>query len=412
MKALVFERNVPKYAAAMVAGSLRPGSGARVGPLRLADTDVPELPGPDWVQVRPRLAGICGSDLSTIDGTSSRYFDPIVSFPFTMGHEVVADLIDPDQGVTEADGNHRVVVEPVLGCVTRNITPVCAACAAGDLGGCVNIAFGALEPGLQSGFCCDTGGGWSTAMVAHRSQLHAVPATMSDEAAVIVEPTACAIHGALAAAVQPGETVVVLGSGTLGLLVLAALRAYTPATTVVAVAKHPHQRDLARELGATHVIEPDEVKRGVRRLTGAMALGDGSITRLAGGADVVIDCVGSEASLAESLDVLRPKGRIAMVGMPGEVKVDLTGLWQRELRLFGAYAYGTETLERDGATTRPRTFDLAFDLVGAADLGRLVSATYPLARFADAVAHAADAGRRGAVKIAFDLRSEKERTRL
>ena len=76
MKALQFERNVPKYAAAMVAGSLRPGGGAKVGPLRLKDIDVPELPGPDWVHVKPRLAGICGSDLSTIDGSSSRYFDP------------------------------------------------------------------------------------------------------------------------------------------------------------------------------------------------------------------------------------------------------------------------------------------------------------------------------------------------
>jgi threonine dehydrogenase-like Zn-dependent dehydrogenase len=412
MKALVFERNVPKYAAAMVAGALRPGGGAKVGPLRLADVDAPELPGPEWVQVRPRLAGICGSDLSTIDGSSSRYFDPIVSFPFTMGHEVVADLIDPTNGITETDGAHRVVVEPVLGCVTRNISPVCAYCAAGDLGSCINIAFGSIEPGLQSGFCCDTGGGWSTAMVAHRSQLHAVPASMRDEAAVMIEPTACAIHGALAAAVQPGETVVVLGSGTLGLLVLAALRHLTEASTVIAVAKHPRQRELAREFGATHIIEPGEVKRGVRRLTGAMALGDGDITRLAGGADVVVDCVGSEASLAESLDVLRPKGRIAMVGMPGKVEVDLTGLWQRELRLFGAYAYGTEQVNHHGVVETRRTFDLAFDLVESADLGRLVSATYPLARFADAVAHAADAGRRGAVKIAFDLRSEKERTRL
>lgn len=412
MKALVFERNVPKYAAAMFAGSLRPGSGARVGPLRLAEVDVPELPGPDWVQVRPRLAGICGSDLSTIDGTSSRYFDPIVSFPFTMGHEVVADLIDPATGTVAPDGSHRVVVEPVLGCVTRNISPVCAACAAGDLGNCVNIAFGALEPGLQSGFCCDTGGGWSTAMVAHRSQLHDVPAAMTDEAAVMVEPTACAIHGALAAGVRPGETVVVLGSGTLGLLVLAALQHFTDADSIVAVAKHPHQRDLARAFGATHVIEPDEIRRGVRRLTGAMALGDGDITRLAGGADVVIDCVGSQASLGQALDVLRPKGRVAMVGMPGEITVDLTGLWQRELRLFGAYAYGTEQVGPTGAAQTRRTFDLAFELVEAADLGRLVSATYPLARFTDAVAHAADAGRRGAVKIAFDLRPEKERTRL
>ena len=410
MKALRFERNVPRYAAAVAAGRVMPGGGARVGPLRLRDIDPPELPGPDWVRIRPRLSGICGSDLGTIDGTSSRYFEPIVSFPFVPGHEVVADR----EGT---DGTDRVVLEPVLGCVTRNISPVCPACERGDLGNCERIAFGELEPGLQTGFCCDTGGGWSTQMVAHPSQLHAVPASMSDEAAVIVEPTACAVHGALAAiGGRVDETVVVLGTGTLGLLTIAALRRFTQAGTVVAVAKHPVQRELALALGATTVVEPAELKRAVRRTTGSLALGDGHIDRLTGGADVVIDCVGSEASLAESLAVVRPKGRVTMVGMPGHVHVDLTGLWQREITLAGAYAYGTEVVvdlsgDAGGEPRRARTFDLAFELVEAADLGRLVTATYPLARFTDAVAHAAAAGSRGAVKIAFDLRDEKERTR-
>jgi threonine dehydrogenase-like Zn-dependent dehydrogenase len=176
----------------------------------------------------------------------------------------------------------------------------------------------------------------------------------------------------------------------------------------VAVAKHPVQRELARELGADTVVEPAEIARAVRRATGTMALGDGDIVRLTGGADVVLDCVGSDTSLAQSLAVVRPRGRITMVGMPGHTQVDLTGLWQREITLAGAYAYGTETL-LDGE--RRRTFDLAFELVAAADLGRLVSATYPLARYEDAIAHAASAGPRGAVRIAFDLRNEKERNR-
>jgi hypothetical protein len=81
----------------------------------------------------------------------------------------------------------------------------------------------------------------------------------------------------------------------------------------------------------------------------------------------------------------------------------------REIALVGAYTYGTETLP-EGEDRR--TFELAFDLVEAKDLGRLVSATYPLARFEDAIAHAADAGPRGAVKVAFDLRTERERNRL
>jgi threonine dehydrogenase-like Zn-dependent dehydrogenase len=401
MKALRFERNIPRYAAATAAAKFKPGGGARVGPLRLRDVDPPELPGPGWLYIRPRLAGICGSDLSTIDGHSSRYFEPIVSFPFVPGHEVVAD----NEGT---DGADRVVLEPVLGCVARGISPTCAACARGDLGGCERIAFGDLEPGLQSGFCCDTGGGWSTMMVAHESQLHAVPADLSDEAAVIIEPTACAVHGALRAGIESGQTVVVLGSGALGLLAISALRRFTEAGRVVAIAKHPLQRELARTIGADIVAEPNETARAVRRVTGTLALGDGDIVRLTGGADHVIDCVGSEQSIAEGLRVVRPGGRITMVGMPGHVHVDLTGLWQREVELVGAYAYGTENLHTG---ERRRTFDLAFELVREADLGRLVSATYPLARYDEAISHAANAGPRGAVRVAFDLRNEKERSR-
>jgi threonine dehydrogenase-like Zn-dependent dehydrogenase len=404
VKALRFERNVPRFAAAAVAGRLAGGAGAKVGPLRLRSVDPPELPGPGWVEIKPRLAGICGSDLATIDGHSSRYFEPIVSFPFVPGHEVVADL---ETDVADVPAG-RVVVEPVLGCVTRGIDPVCDACARGDLGNCERIAFGAIGAGLQSGFCCDTGGGWSTRMVAHASQLHPVPADWSDDAAVMVEPTACAVHGALAAQVAEGDLVVVLGAGALGLLTIAALHRFAPRCTVVAVAKHPVQRELARELGADTVVEPAEIARAVRRATGTMALGDGDIVRLTGGADVVVDCVGSDTSLAQGLAVVRPRGRITMVGMPGHTRVDLTGLWQREITLAGAYAYGTETLLEG---ERRRTFDLAFELVAAADLGRLVSATYPLARYEDAIAHAASAGPRGAVRIAFDLRNEKERNR-
>ncbi|MBS1837850.1 MAG: zinc-binding dehydrogenase [Actinobacteria bacterium] len=417
MKALRFERDPIRFGAARVASGLRPGSGARYGPLELVDDDPPELPGPDWVRIRTRLSGICGSDLATVDGRSSRWFEPIVSFPFVPGHEVVADLPAADpvaadpvaaEPASSEPRSQRVVLEPVLGCVARGVAEPCSACAAGHLGGCELLAHGRLDAGLQTGFCCDTGGGWSTELVAHPSQLHPVPTGMADEAAVLVEPTACAVHGALRARVRPGDTVALIGAGTLGLLTLAALRRFAPEATVIIGAKHPHQRDLARELGAQVVVEADELARAVRRRTGTQVLGSHATRRLTGGAEVTIDCVGSADSLATALAVTRPTGRVVMVGMPGVLRADLTPLWQREIELVGAYAYGTEALPGpDGAPSgeTARTFDLAFDLVDSAGLGRLLSATYPLERATDAIAHAAEAGRRGAVKIAFDPRT-------
>ena len=399
MKALVVERSVPRFAAARVASSWRPGAGGRVGPLHLADIERPALPGAGWQYVRPRLAGICGSDLATIDGRSSRWFEPIVSFPFTPGHEVVGEL----------DDGRRVVIESVLGCQARSIVPLCEGCAAGESRRCRHLTAGHVAPGLQTGFCSDTGGGWSLAMVAHDSQLRTVPDGMSDEAAVMVEPTASAIHGVLSVPAGADLTAVVIGAGTLGLCAVAALSTLrADVTTIIAAAKHPEQRRLAALLGADVVAEPGELRRAVRRVAGRDSGGGGewmlSNGQLTGGAPLVFDCVGSASSLADALGVVAPGGRIVMLGMPGIVSVDLTPLWQREISLSGAYTYGPEA-----AAGGRHSFDLAFELVASARLDRLVSATYPLDRFGDAIEHAAAAGRRGGVKVAFDLRQEKRR---
>jgi len=274
---------------------------------------------------------------------------------------------------------------------------VCQACAGGDVGRCVNIAFGHLRPGLQTGYCTDTGGGWGAVLVAHQSQLHRVPDALTDEAAMMVEPTACAVHGALAAGDVSGAVVAVIGAGTLGLCTVAALHHLSLPGQLIIGAKYAEQQQFARALGATTVVAPGDVRRAVRRATRSLVVDD----RLTGGADVVIDCVGSEASLAEALAVVRPRGRIVLVGMPGHVSVDLTPLWQREISLAGAYAYGFEPLHGT------RTFDLAMELVHDAGLDRLVTARYPLDRYVDAISHAAAAGPRGAVKVAFDLRGLK-----
>jgi threonine dehydrogenase-like Zn-dependent dehydrogenase len=335
----------------------------------------------------------------------------MVSFPFIPGHEVVGVL---DQGGVDHGGHPlepgtRAVIEPVLGCAPRRIRPLCPECSQGHTGLCGNVAFGDLEPGLQTGYCTDTGGGWSTAeLAAHSSQLHVGPPTFTDEDAVMVEPTACAVHAALSAGIRTEDVVAVVGAGTLGLATVAAIehlvRPEHPCTVTVG-AKYAHQRDLARTLGADTVVAPDQLARAVRRRAGSLVLAG----RLTEGADVVFDCVGSAESLHQSLAMVRPRGRVVLVGMPGKISIDLAPLWHRELVLVGAYAYGDEV---PASGTGPlRSFDLAIDVVGAAGLGELVSAAYPLERYEEAIAHAGAAGRRGAVKVVFDLRHRKGTTR-
>ncbi|MXW97216.1 MAG: zinc-binding dehydrogenase, partial [Acidimicrobiaceae bacterium] len=362
------------------------------GPLKLVNDDPPDLPGEDWQRIYPRICGICGSDLATIDGQSSRYFEDYVSFPFVPGHEIVADT---------ADGR-RVIVEPVLGHAARGFDLPYPGAAPGDGDDYRHLMSGHLKPGLQTGFCRSTGGGWSTELVAHASQLHDVPDWMSDELAVMIEPLAGGVHAALRSGAQPGDTVAVVGAGTMGLLAVAALRSLTEPASILVGARYSTQRALALELGADSAVEPGELKRAVRRATGSFMVGD----HLSGGADVVIDAVGSSASLAEALSLCRPRGRVLMLGMPATVTAELTGLWHREIELAGCYAYGTE-VRADGRLTT--SFDLAMELAGKVSFDRLVSALYPLDRYVDALSHAGEAGRRGAVKIAFDMRSERHR---
>ena len=386
MDALQFSRKEVRYVAAMAASRLKPGAGASVGPLKLTQLDPPELPGEGWEHVTTRLAGICGSDLATIDGQASRYFEALVSFPFIPGHEVVGE---------KADGT-RVVLEPVLGPETRGEVPAWPGAAQADGNDYGHLASGTLEPGLQTGSCASTGGGWSEIFAAHESQLHLVADELTDEAAVMIEPAAAGIHAVLRGDVPDGGTVAVIGAGTMGLTAIAALRKFTKVDAIVVAARYPHQHKAARLLGADLTVVPDELGRAIRRAAGTRVIG----STLGSGVDVTIDAVGSSSSLTDAIAFTRPRGRVVLLGMPNQVDMNLTALWHRETELVGAYCYGTEHGHGDR-----HTFELATEMVAEFDLGRLVSELYPLSEYRTAIEHAAQAGPRGLIKIAFDLRA-------
>ena len=200
VKALVFERNLPRFAASRVASLLGSGRGAGVGPLRLLDADPPERPAADWHQVRPLLSGICGSDLATLDGRSSRYFEDLVSFPFVPGHEVVGVVDDGGHATTPAvplAAGARVVVEPVLGCApaghrARRV-PTCA-------GGHTGLT-ASTSPSAHLGRGCRPASAPTPAAAGRppgssptpRSSTR-YPTRSPTRTRCTVEPTACAVH--------------------------------------------------------------------------------------------------------------------------------------------------------------------------------------------------------------------------
>lgn len=392
MLALEMVRSVPKMMLGKAAGGRIPmlltGLAA---PLRLVTLDPPNVDKPGWACLRVRLSGICGSDLGMLAGTTSLYFSAVVSLPFVPGHEIVAELL---QDCEDLAAGTRVVVDPVLACAARGVDP-CEACARGQTNRCSRVTVGDVSPGLQTGFCHDTGGGWSEQLVAHRSQLHPVPDGVSDDQAVLVEPLACAVHTAVRAGIRPGDRVLVSGAGAVGLLATLALRELTDAGEILVVAKHAHQEQLALEFGATEVVGPKEVLRRVRRATGAFHLEpELSSPYLLGGVDVALDAVGSSASLETCLHATRAGGRVVLSGMPA--KADLSAAWFRELELGGTYA----------SSHAEGSFQKAIELLEIDAVARMSKtvAPYPLHRWREALDHANSAGRLGTVKVAFDPR--------
>jgi threonine dehydrogenase-like Zn-dependent dehydrogenase len=367
MLALEMFRSLPRTAAGKAMGSRMPGilSGF-AAPLRLVTIDPPVVDRPGWARIRSRLSGICGSDLGALSGKTSLYFSAVVSLPFVPGHEVVGELLEDCEDLRAGT---RVVLDPVLTCAARGVEP-CESCAEGHTNRCSRITVGDLAPGLQTGFCKDTGGGWGQQLVAHRSQLHVVPEGWSDEQALLMEPLSCAVHTALRAGVKPNDRVLVSGAGSVGLFATLALR------------------------------QPHEVLRRVRRSTGAFQLKpEFSAPYLLGGVDVAVDAVGSRQSLETALHATRAGGRVVLSGMPAAA--DLSAAWFRELEVVGTYASSQREEGGRGA------FDIAAEL---AELDPVVGlsksvASYPLHRWREALDHAHAAGRLGTVKVAFDPRS-------
>ena len=399
MLALEMFRSIPRYAAARAVGNRMPG--LLVGPMapvRLVTRDEPAIRRPGWARVRPLLSGICGSDLGAVTGSTSLYFSALVSMPFVPGHEVVGELVDDCE---DLPAGTRVVVDPVLACAARGLDP-CSSCRAGRTNVCDHVTVGHLSPGLQTGFCHDTGGGWGERLSVHRSQLHAVPDSLDDERAVLVEPLACAVQLARRAQVPEGGSVLVSGAGAVGLFAVLALRELTEAGRITVIAKHGRQADLARAFGATDVATPDEAMRAVRRTTRALMVAPrdlpapaqrrvGGSQMLLGGVDVGVDAVGSTSSLDTVLRSTRAGGRVVLSGMPSGA--DLSPAWFRELEVAGTYASSGDA------------FEVAMRLAAEAPLDGVVGGRYPLHRWREALDHAHSAGRLGTVKVCFDVRS-------
>lgn len=407
MKAIQFNASVPRYAIGL-AGQKISGSVLWNGMscTALCEISEPTLPNDEWVKIKTRYGGICGTDTGTIHLHTSPYMSPWSSFPFTFGHENVGTILEAGARTGDFRMGERVVADPMLWCKPRGFAELCQFCARGETNLCERLREGILAPGVGTGFCRDTGGSWSESFLAHHTQLYRVPGTVSDENAVLVEPFSIGLHAALQFPPRDDETVLIMGAGIIGLLTLAALRQTGSKANIWVVARYAFQADAARQLGATEIIDgKSDYAADIAKRTGGALLKPiiGKRVLSKGGVDVIYECVGSDDSIDDSLRLARTRGRVVIVGVPGIPKtVDWTPIFAKELKVLGAYNSNHAEPFRG---EKQSAFSIALELIqNGLDLSWLVTHKFRLEDYAQAFALLEKRGTSKAIKAVFEFK--------
>lgn len=357
--------------AAARAGRRRLGGSLRLEAFPEPDRHPGDAP---WVNLAPIMSGICGSDLAVIFGRSSPYLAPLASFPAVMGHEIVARVVTASGRLAPGQ---RVVVDPSLGCLARRPEDACSACAAGHPEACRRRGDADTGPGLLLGYHRTWPGGWATRTWAPEDQCWPLPRALPTPRAVLSEPLATVLSGLSRIRAPRGARFAVIGAGTLGLLAVWAVRTDFDPALIHTAARYPHQAAWVERLGGV-ALGP----AGFSAPSAGSVLGTPSQNPLFGappfypeGYDVVVDAVGSSASVRASLSLVRPGGQILLLGGAGPTAVDLSPLWSRGVTWVGAFGYRTA----DGSSLFPE----AIRRLAETDLPleNLVTHRFPLTSF-------------------------------
>jgi L-iditol 2-dehydrogenase len=411
VRGLVFDVSVARYALAKSVGKAWPklNYGALSG-LKLREVPQPKLPaGKGWVRLKSVLAGFCGSDLACIFFKMSPLLEPFGSFPSVLGHEILGEVAELGEGVEGLEVGQKVAVDPVIPCRLRGFDQPCKPCSLGLEGCCDRFAEGCHAPGTMIGFHKDFPGGFSDELVAHQSQLYPLPHDLPDKAGVLVEPLSVSLHAVLKTTPKDDDQVLIIGGGPVAFAALWAIRAVGCKAKVTLLTVEGYQVELAKKLGADEVMRAqrddiDEAKEVARR-TGAQVYSPiiGPPV-LAGGFDVVYDCVGSQLSVTDALRYVRSLGKIVLIGAAATIdKLDWTMIWNRELTIQGSYVYGRENFRGKPMHTFAVTRELLSKREGP-DVTPLVTHAFKLDDYATAIEANLKRGQYQSVKTVFQMR--------
>ncbi len=274
------------------------------GSIEIGDVPTPKV-GPGEILVEVKVAGICGSDLDIYRGKKA------VKTPLIMGHEAAGIVSKVGDGARGIEVGDRVVIEPNFGCGD------CAYCRTGHS----NICPSKVSLGVNAD------GAFAEFVKVPRNYLWKVPEKMSFDEAVFIEPLSVVLHAMRFVNILPSDNALTIGGGPIG--ALAALMLQSMNANVAIQEASPLRASLLRGIGLERVLgtSPRETEDLIKFFDGEKA-------------DVVIDTVGTGASLLQALKSIRPGGKILAIGLgDAEAKVDLQQIVRQEIRLMGSIIY-------------------------------------------------------------------------
>ncbi len=321
--------------------------------VRIEQIPVPDHE-PDQVLVKVAACGICGTDIHIYEGHMRPMWPPY--YPFVQGHEWAGEVAAvASRARTSLQVGDRVIMEPTIGCGG------CATCIQGDYHICENAA--KPDGGYRLlGHTAD--GAFSEYGVAPPNNLHKMPDSMTWEDAVIVNQVVIALHAIERAGLEPADTVAILGPGLLGLSVLQLVKMMGASTTFIT--GRGYRLDVARELGADHVIDitrEDPVEVVKRETEGR-------------GVDLVVECAGPPETMRQAVDMARRGGRVVLEGINGgqEVSFNTDRIVLDEIAVFGG---------RGSPNCYPRAIQIIAD--GHIATKKMLTHTFALDDFTEAM---------------------------
>lgn len=424
MKALLFEYSIPKLATGRIAGIFSSkGYLNKYGFLRYKEIPEPRLPADDWVMIRPRYCGICGSDHKQIflDGNVDNPMTAVISWPQVLGHEVAGRIERVGSDVKKLKAGDRVVLDPWLSCTPRGFKEPCPACKGGKNTLCRNFTKGIIAPGIHSGNSADATGGFAELVPAHESMAVPIPEGVTEEQAVLADPFSVAFHSILKVNPEPGSTCGVYGCGNLGLLTIHILKKIFTGVRVVAIARFDHQAQLAAEFGADLVIDSSPARKVIETVA---QYTDSDIYYprpqkpwLIEGLDFLFDTVASRETLETGLRITAARkkdkdsgrdiaGTIVVTGVSTPKRYEWTPWYFKDLRVIGSNAFSIEEFE--GRREHSYLHFFRFLAEGRIDISKMITHKFPLPDYKKAIVVSREQKKARAVKVLFEYPLKEE----